>query len=231
MRGIAINRDRWKNLFSAAMQQIKQANLPSSMWTFGGGTVLMHKFNHRFSKDIDIFFSDRQLLGYISPRINDALEDRAIKYIEQDNFTKIYLKEGEIDFILSPRISNCKPVQAIIEGEKIFLDHPVEIIAKKIEHRASEFKARDVFDLAIVYSQMKTTMLKNLDISKEKLICLKNRVCDLHESNILENQLQEISRLPAGEKIRGTEFELFKNFMCAMEKQIDSKQKTICFER
>lgn len=226
-----MNSDSWKNLFSAAMQQIKQANLSSSMWTFGGGTVLMHKFNHRFSKDIDIFFSDRQLLGYISPRINDALEDRAIKYIEQDNFTKIYLKEGEIDFILSPRISNCKPVQAIIEGEKIFLDHPVEIIAKKIEHRASEFKARDVFDLAIVYSQMKTTMLKNLDISKEKLICLKNRVCDLHESNILGNQLQEISRLPAGEKIRGTEFELFKNFMCAMEKQIDSKQKTICFER
>lgn len=226
-----MNSDSWKNLFSAAMQQIKQANLSSSMWTFGGGTVLMHKFSHRFSKDIDIFFSDRQLLGYISPRINDALEDRAIKYIEQDNFTKIYLKEGEIDFILSPRISNCKPVQAIIEGEKVFLDHPVEIIAKKIEHRASEFKARDVFDLAIVYSQMKTTMLKNLDISKEKLICLKNRVCDLHESNILENQLQEISRLPAGEKIRGTEFELFKNFMCAMEKQIDSKQKTICFER
>ena len=226
-----MNSDSWKNLFSAAMQQIKQANLPSSMWTFGGGTVLMHKFNHRFSKDIDIFFSDRQLLGYISPRINDALEDRAIKYIEQDNFTKIYLKEGEIDFILSPRISNCKPVQAIIEGEKIFLDHPVEIIAKKIEHRANEFKARDVFDLAIVYSQMKTAMLKNLDISKEKLICLKNRVCDLHESNILENQLQEISRLPAGEKIKGTEFELFKNFMCAMEKQIDSKQKTICFER
>ena len=226
-----MNSDSWKNLFSAAMQQIKQANLPSSMWTFGGGTVLMHKFNHRFSKDIDIFFSDRQLLGYISPRINDALEDRAIKYIEQDNFTKIYLKEGEIDFILSPRISNCKLVQAIIEGEKIFLDHPVEIIAKKIEHRANEFKARDVFDLAIVYSQMKTTMLKNLDISKEKLICLKNRVCDLHESNILENQLQEIGRLPTGEKIKGTEFELFKNFMCAMEKQIDSKQKTICFER
>ena len=111
------------------------------------------------------------------------------------------------------------------------MDHPVEIIAKKIEHRASEFKARDVFDVAIVYSQMKTTMLNNLDISKEKLICLKNRVCDLHESNILESQLQEIDRLPTGEKIRGTEFELFKNFMCAMEKQIDSKQKTICFER
>lgn len=50
-----MNSDSWKNLFSAAMQQIKQANLPSSMWTFGGGTVLMHKFNHRFSKDIDIF--------------------------------------------------------------------------------------------------------------------------------------------------------------------------------
>ena len=226
-----MNTDSWKDLFAAAMQQIKQSGLPPSMWTFGGGTVLMHKFNHRFSKDIDIFSSDKQLLGYVSPRTHDVLEDRVIKYIEQDNFTKIYLKEGEIDFILSPRISRCKPVQAVIEGEKIFLDHPVEIIAKKIEHRASEFKARDVFDLAIVYSQMKTTMLENLDISKEKLICLKNRVCDLHESNILESQLQEIDRLPTGEKIRGTEFELFKNFVCAMEKQIDSKQKCIGFER
>ena len=226
-----MNTDSWKDLFAAAMQQIKQSGLPPSMWTFGGGTLLMHKFNHRFSKDIDIFFSDKQLLGYVSPRTHDVLEDRVIKYIEQDNFTKIYLKEGEIDFILSPRISRCKPVQAVIEGEKIFLDHPVEIIAKKIEHRASEFKARDVFDLAIVYSQMKITMLENLDISKEKLICLTNRVYDLHESNILESQLQEIGRLPTGEKIRGTEFELFKNFVCAMEKQIDSKQKCIGFER
>ena len=226
-----MNTDSWKYLFAAAMQQIKQSKLPPSMWTFGGGTVLMHKFNHRFSKDIDIFFSDRQLLGYVSPRTNDALEDRIIRYIEQDKFTKIYLKEGEIDFILSPRVSCCKPVQTELEGENIFLDHPVEIIAKKIEHRASEFKARDVFDLAIVYSQMKTTMLKNLNISKEKLICLKNRVYDLHESNVLESQLQEIGRLSTGEKIRGSEFSLFNKFICAMEKQINSKQKCICFER
>ena len=226
-----MNTDSWKYLFAAAMQQIKQSKLPPSMWTFGGGTVLMHKFNHRCSKDIDIFFSDRQLLGYVSTRTNDALEDRIIKHIEQDNFTKIYLKEGEIDFIISPRVSCCKPVQTELEGENIFLDHPVEIIAKKIEHRASEFKARDVFDLAIVYSQMKITMLKNLNISKEKLICLKNRVYDLHESNVLESQLQEIGRLSTGEKIRGSEFSLFNNFICAMEKQINSKQKCICFER
>ena len=47
-------------------EEIKQANLPSSMWTFGGGTVLMHKFNHRFSKDIDIFFrnSDNSSVGF-----------------------------------------------------------------------------------------------------------------------------------------------------------------------
>ena len=45
-----MNTDSWKDLFAAAMQQIKQSGLPPSMWTVGGGTVLMHKFNHRFSK-------------------------------------------------------------------------------------------------------------------------------------------------------------------------------------
>ena len=32
-----MNSDSWKNLFAAAMQQIKQSGLPPSMWTFGGG--------------------------------------------------------------------------------------------------------------------------------------------------------------------------------------------------
>jgi hypothetical protein len=29
-------------------------------WTFGGGTVLMLGFDHRFSKDIDLFVPDPQ---------------------------------------------------------------------------------------------------------------------------------------------------------------------------
>ncbi|MDR1308572.1 MAG: hypothetical protein LBL95_01520 [Deltaproteobacteria bacterium] len=32
----------------------------------------MLMFNHRYSKDIDIFLADRQMLPYVSPRVNDG---------------------------------------------------------------------------------------------------------------------------------------------------------------
>ena len=38
-------------------------------WTFGGGTVLALRHQHRFSKDIDVFVPDPQYLGYLSPRL------------------------------------------------------------------------------------------------------------------------------------------------------------------
>lgn len=41
-------------------------------WTFGGGTVLMLRYGHRVSKDIDIFVPNPQYLGYVNPRISDA---------------------------------------------------------------------------------------------------------------------------------------------------------------
>jgi hypothetical protein len=37
-------------------------------WTLGGGTVLMLRYAHRRSKDIDIFVPDPQYLGYVTPR-------------------------------------------------------------------------------------------------------------------------------------------------------------------
>jgi hypothetical protein len=39
-------------------------------WTMGGGTVLMLRFGHRVSRDIDLFL-DPQWLGVFSPRLND----------------------------------------------------------------------------------------------------------------------------------------------------------------
>ena len=44
-----------------------------SNWTFGGGTVLMRRFRHRFSQDVDIFVPDPQYLGYLDPELNDAV--------------------------------------------------------------------------------------------------------------------------------------------------------------
>ena len=46
-------------------------------WSFGGGTVLMRRFRHRVSKDVDIFVPDPQYLGYVSPRLNDTAAKRS----------------------------------------------------------------------------------------------------------------------------------------------------------
>lgn len=138
--------EKWQKLFSIAMSHINACRLPKDSWRLGGGTALMNYWRHRFSKDIDIFVSDAQLLNYFSPRMNGTLGDS--DYDEQMNFIKVWLPDGEIDFILARNSTNLPPNIVEISGNKILVDHPGEIVAKKIEYRIESFTLRDVFDLA-----------------------------------------------------------------------------------
>lgn len=72
----------WRNLFRRAMQLMDhlESVTENPQWTFGGGTVLMLRLNHRHSKDIDLFVPDPQYLGYVNPRISDVAEAIAGDY-------------------------------------------------------------------------------------------------------------------------------------------------------
>ena len=61
-------------LLEYAASIIEEAKLPSSTYSLGGGTVLSYVFNHRKSKDIDIFINDPQYMGTLSPRFNERSE-------------------------------------------------------------------------------------------------------------------------------------------------------------
>jgi len=50
------------------IEEIKKHGTSDPFWTFGGGTVLMLRYQHRLSKDIDIFVPDPQYLGFVTPR-------------------------------------------------------------------------------------------------------------------------------------------------------------------
>ena len=66
----------WESLFKKALAIIDSGDpngLRADKWSFGGGTVLMRRYRHRVSKDVDIFVPDPQYLGYLSPRLNDAV--------------------------------------------------------------------------------------------------------------------------------------------------------------
>jgi predicted nucleotidyltransferase component of viral defense system len=112
----------------------------------------MFHFSHRVSKDIDIFFIDKQRLAAVSPRVNDGVEDALRDYIEQDGFCKLYFPEGKIDFIYSRKISEYAPQPCLLAGRMVQCDDPVEIVAKKVFWRNDRVTPRDIFDLAVVYN-------------------------------------------------------------------------------
>jgi acetyl esterase/lipase len=63
----------WEVLFQRALRLVddiqRHGGLADPLWTFGGGTVLMFRYGHRLSKDIDIFAPNPQYLGYVTPRL------------------------------------------------------------------------------------------------------------------------------------------------------------------
>lgn len=91
----------WESLFPRALALIdeisKYGGMADPFWTLGGGTVLMFRYRHRMSKDIDIFVPDPQYLGFVTPRLSDTAADMTEDYIEQPGmFVKLQFEEGEV---------------------------------------------------------------------------------------------------------------------------------------
>ena len=167
----------------------------------------MLKFNHRHSKDIDIFLPDRQLLGHVSPRLNDAIE--VLDFDERENLIKLRLDEGEIDFVAAPPVTPIKPsLKEVVAGVYAYVEDPVEIMAKKLVYRTDYFTPRDVFDLAVVYDNIPSEMLKAAPFIAPKLEALENRLNIIDSSGELETRLQKIILFDGGQKVRGRELNI-----------------------
>ena len=143
----------WEVLFRRALElidSVAEAAPPLEDWTFGGGTVLMRRYNHRISKDVDIFIADPQYLPHLSPRVSATAESLTSKYIEQSGFVKLFFPEGEIDFVVSGPLTPQPAAAESILGRSVQVETSAEILAKKVQHRGDEFTSRDLFDLALV---------------------------------------------------------------------------------
>jgi predicted nucleotidyltransferase component of viral defense system len=116
----------------------------------GGGTVLMFRFEHRLSKDIDFFMHDVQWLSLLAPRLNDTTAAMVTSYVEQPNGIKLVLPHGDIDFVVARPVTEAKAVAALeFMGRTFLLEPTEEILAKKLFYRAARFQPRDVFDLVV----------------------------------------------------------------------------------
>lgn len=174
----------WQTLFARALEILDSGAIRD--WTFGGGTVLMRRYRHRLSNDIDIFVPDPQSLGYLSPRLNPTAESLTSDYFEHANFLKLYFPEGEIDFVASGALTDQPAAKERILDRDIMVETSTEIIAKKIWHRAAVFTARDLFDLAFIAGREPDSLCRIEDILAGRGPALLKRLRE-HENALRED--------------------------------------------
>ncbi len=189
----------WQTLFARAIRMLDDLEKRTGTavhWTFGGGTVLMLKYHHRLSKDIDIFFNDPQPLAYLNPRRGGLDDGITSEYEESANHLKLIFPEGEIDFVASPCLTNPGFEIQTVEGLVVRLETSAEIIAKKMWHRGDAAKARDLFDLCVVIDHSPD------DLRQARKFLIKNREAFLaqleYRSDILSIQFEQIDALDYG---------------------------------
>ncbi len=187
-------------------------------WVLGGGTALMLHANHRLSRDIDAFIDDPQYLALLSPETADVWNctdwDKAAHYL------KLRYPEGEIDFIVSGALSDLEAVPKEIDlssirtGWKptIIVEPPAEIALKKMYHRATMLKPRDIFDIAVVKKIDDATLIANLGNVASKKDDLVRRLASI-QVDYLTADLAELDIQPGWEREQETCLETVRSLV------------------
>lgn len=186
----------WQSLFKKAMallSQINDSGIEVPKWSLGGGTVLMFHYEHRLSKDIDIFIPDPQFLPYINPSLSSITESFTDEYTGSHDSIKLLFPEGEIDFIATSPLTNSPFMQCNVLGHLIWLETPTEIAAKKMWHRGSIATARDLFDLATVIKYDELKLKSYSDIFRKNADVFLKQCHD--RKFILEKQFNQIVKI------------------------------------
>lgn len=211
-----------KILLQYALHALAEAGLPENAWAIGGGTVLAHTYHHRLSKDIDIFINDRQWLSSLSPRVNDA-SDTALFYDEESQYISLTFPEGKVDFIACPLLTTYAPQQALFLEQYVLLDHPIEIVCKKIYYRGNQVMPRDVFDLAIVFdSPHKNDLIKAITEFPEQFIIFRNafKAKQKDSSFILYSREFSDMILPGGKHMQYREYDVCNELINEVDKKV-----------
>ncbi|MBI1892021.1 MAG: nucleotidyl transferase AbiEii/AbiGii toxin family protein [Burkholderiales bacterium] len=154
----------WETLFAHALEligEIEKHGMPDPFWTFGGGTVLMLRYNHRYSKDVDIFVPDPQSLGYVNPRLSEVAERITTEYAEANSYVKLFLPQGEIDFVAASNLTSPGYEFQTILGTQVRVETSAEIIAKKLWHRGHAITGRDIFDFALIAEKEPDSLMRD----------------------------------------------------------------------
>lgn len=205
------NEKTWEGLFQNALRLVDEIHTHGTKhlyWTFGGGTVLMRKYQHRLSKDIDIFVPDPQALNYVNPRLSQVAADLTVHYDEANTFIKLFLPEGEIDFVASPNLTKNPYVDEEIFGRIVRVETATEIVAKKFFHRSDRLLARDMFDLALVAEKEPDGLLQASEFLVRHIASIKSALAgDLTSLRLQFDAIETLSYTPTFDHVRNVVIE------------------------
>ena len=185
-----VTRDTWKQILASVItifDDLESKGFGSPDVVIGGGTVLMFRFEHRLSKDIDFFMHDVQWLSLLTPRLNDTTAALTTKYVEQANGIKLVLPHGDIDFVVAGAVTDAEAVEKLeFMGRTFLLEPTEEILAKKLFYRAARFQPRDVFDLMVAAELDSESASRAVAAASSRI-------------DILDRSLERMSQRPADE--------------------------------
>jgi predicted nucleotidyltransferase component of viral defense system len=216
-----------EKLIEYAILYLEKGNIPDNYWNIGGGTILAEIYNHRISKDIDVFVEDIQLLGGLSPRVTDEM-DSILYYEEMNKYIKFVFPEGKIDFIAAPNITSFKATLRNFHGFRVPVSDPVEIVMKKIFFRGNKIYPRDIFDLSVVYeSDRKKDLVQEALKMPDKIDMFHKALSEEIKNKSFRPYIQICPELilKNGIKVAGREIEICKMFINQVKLQQKLKDR------
>lgn len=136
----------WPRLLEHALAALDTLS-GAAAWSWGGGTALSIRLDHRVSLDIDIFLTDTADLQRLSPNANPVVRAMTENWQTPGHYLKLLFDEGEVDFIVA--LPRTVPAYDAWQwrGRSLLLETTAEVLAKKLHWRGSLALARDIFDL------------------------------------------------------------------------------------
>src|SRR5260370_1833601 len=189
-----VTRDSWKQILASAVaifDDLEGKGFGSPDVVIGGGTVLMFRFEHRLSKDIDFFMHDVQWWSLLTPRRNDSPAEMSMNYLEQGSGLKLVLPHGDIDLVVSGPVTDAEAIDRLeFMGHTFLLEATEEILAKKLFYRAARFQPRDVFDFVVAVESDRESATRALAAAASN-------------QDLLTRRLEQLSQLPVGKLAEG----------------------------
>lgn len=211
----------WARLLRSAQAAIRHANSSAPLiedWTLGGGTALMLRIAHRESRDIDIFLPDPQQLAFLDPATGEPRFGMTPSGYTGDGvrFLKFaFANHGEIDFIVAGALTPTPATPLTIDNENVLVETVAEIIAKKIYHRGSAIKPRDVFDVAASGEKYADSIISGLRAYQERA-SLALATIERLNPDFLARSISQLAINPAYESIARSARERAKEILRAV---------------